>query len=128
MSNFLVFSWFLTLGFVPLQYENVGKEQVQLITEKNPSTVAELGLSVLVFNRFELYTSMENFQNKSPNFVYFYPYRIDYTFGMKFRIIDGITLEAKHYCNHPVISGTEIAPLYQGYETQFTITFSGSTE
>lgn len=123
MGEFIVFSWFLTLGFVPIQYDQVNKERLNI----SNSTVAELGLTATAFNKLEIYTSIENFQIKSDNTLYFNPYRVDYTTGLKYKVITGVTLEAKHYCNHMIYTNLFTDDLYVGGETQITITFSGST-
>lgn len=124
MFGVLAVSWFLTVGVVPVQYERVEKAQTIEITSRNVSTVAEIGLSAMAFDRLEIYGSVETFQFKSMDSAYFIPYRADYTFGARFRLIDGVTLGVNHYCNHPV-DGPLIKNTYQGGETQFTLTFSG---
>ncbi len=126
MFGFIVVSWFLTLGVVPLQYEQVDNLQTLQITQQNMSTVATLGLSAKMFDHFELYGSVETFQFKIPDELYFSPYRADYTFGARFYIVNGITLDFSHYCNHPVDGGGPYKNKYQGGETKLSVTFSGS--
>lgn len=127
MFKVLAFSWFLSVGLVPYQYEQVGKETVQDITGGNVSTVAELGLTATAFDRLDVFTTIETFQTKHPDTLYFKPYRSDYTFGLSFRLIDGLTIGASHYCNHTVLSGPVPANIYAGGETQLTVTISGGT-
>lgn len=128
MFEFLAVSWFLTFGLVPYQYERVDVSKTIEVTKENISTVAEIGISSKAFNRLELYGSVETFQFKKPDSLYFMPYRADYTFGARFRLLDGLTLGFSHYCNHPVDYGSRIKYTYQGGETQLTITFSGGSK
>lgn len=128
MFEFIAVSWFLTFGLVPYQYERVDVSKTVEVTKENISTVAEIGISAKAFNRLEVYGSVETFQFKELDSFYFIPYRADYTFGARFRLLDGVSLGFSHYCNHPVVSGDNKKYDYFGGETQLTITFSGGSK
>jgi hypothetical protein len=71
MFEFLLFSWFLTVGIVPEQYDQVAKNRVS-ITSEQVATVAELGLSATAWDRLTVSTTIENYQYKGDG-LYFNP-------------------------------------------------------
>ncbi len=103
MFNFLVFSWALTLGFVPQQQDLVDATLVQ-IDSSRVATVAALEIGATAWNRLHVYTEVETFQYTNDGSLSFSPYRADYTFGADFYISKMMLLGLTHECDHSVIN------------------------
>lgn len=119
----LVMSWLLTLGYVP--------EMQDTVAAMSNATTAQIGLSFETQdNRFKVYTDMQSFQYaKSP--VRFSPFRIDFSIGAQFNVIDADTmtlhLNIDHECVHPVSSHNKLEYYYSGGITVLSLTIKGST-
>jgi hypothetical protein len=122
--NWLVMSWFLTLGIVPQQTECCNGQYCSPVL---PSTVAEIGLSATAFDHLILSTSMENYQTKGDNLT-FNPYRIDYKFSAGVRINDNVSVWFDHECDHPVLSGNIVKYDYRSEMSKLYIKLEGSTK
>ena len=101
MFSFIAFSWFLSLGLVPLQEDCVNGNKVSINTV---STVAEIGVSATMWDRLTVGGSVENYQLFSTG--YYTPYRVDYKFFATFTVQKGVTLNFMHECDHPVLHRT----------------------
>lgn len=127
--SILAISWFLSFGFVPSQTDVVGDSFVTIPAQEMPATVAEIGLSVKILDRLTIYGSIENYQLTN-DFTSFLPYRADYKAGASLEIIKGLTINATHECDHPVIFSygpgkEDYEYTYMSSETQFFIKIQG---
>ena len=127
MFNFIIVSWFLTFGIVQVQYDTID-DTISNLDSNRLATVAEIGISANAWNRLTISGSIENYQYKENKDIYFVPYRIDYKIGASFKVIEGLTIDFDHYCDHPVLSGSKNAYSYSSGETKLTFTLSGSTK
>lgn len=80
MFNAIVLSWFLTLGWVPNQYEFLGPSSLEINAGDLAST-ANMGFSVSFDDRLTIHTDIKSYQFSIPKSLYFAPYRVDYTIG-----------------------------------------------
>ena len=103
MLSWLVFSWALSFGYVPEQF-NAVDYTYQEVTFDKVDTVMKLSLDANLFNRVTIFTDVENFQTPVKGEMAFDPYRIDYTIGARLRISDNVSITAVHECDHPVSS------------------------
>jgi hypothetical protein len=131
MFEFIAVSWFLTLGWVPLQEDYVGSRR-DIIDENRIATVAEIGLTATMFERLTLSGSIENYQyvGEDSSAGYFNPYRVDYKASANIRITDHVSISAAHECDHAILTRTreEGRPRYQSGETIVSVTFKGGAE
>lgn len=124
MFQFLAITWFVTVGWVPLQDETIGSKAACL-EHGRVATVAELGFSADVFERLTFSASMENYQYVSTSRGYFSPYRVDYKAALTLRVTENISITAAHECDHPIYSETKdkSKPLYMSGETIVSVTW-----
>jgi len=124
MFQFLAITWFVTVGWVPLQDEIIGTKEASLKIGR-VATVAELGFSADIFDRVNFSTSMESYQYINTDGGYFNPYRIDYKAALTFHLTRHVSLALAHECDHPVISTQEdrYKGLYTSSETIVAITW-----
>jgi hypothetical protein len=122
MFSFVVFSWFLSLGVVPQQFDCVNRHYTEI---SSVTTSAEIGISATMFDHLTISGSMENYQGFAGGF--FSPYRVDYKFALSFLVHKGITLNFAHECDHPVSSNTKgiIEYNYYANSTKIFVTFCG---
>jgi|GEM_PF-4169717 len=127
MLGVIAVSWFLSLGYVPMQDAFLGNVK-ETIPSGNIATVADLGLKAR-FESITVYGSIENYQfvGVGDNLGYFMPYRADYTFGVSVKIADGVSINLAHECDHPVIFKTDgsMTSSYMSAETKIFIRFEG---
>lgn len=122
MFNFIVFSWALTVGFVPQQQNIVNASMVQ-IDKSRIATESSLEFGAILYEKMHIYTEIETFQYLSQETIGFNPYRSDYTFGADFFLTDHVTLGLSHECDHAVTSGINLSK--NEYLTEYKY---GSTE
>jgi len=103
MFQFLVFSWALTMGFVPQQQDCVNSSMVQIDSTKI-ATVTSLDIGVIAWDRLEIYTKVETFQYLCQDSIGFAPYRADYTFGINYSPSKVVTFGLMHECDHAIVS------------------------
>jgi len=129
MLSFLVLSWSLSFGYVPTMLDAVGVKTAE-IDKQEINTYAAIGLSLTAWDRLTLSTSINNYQTYNPDSKLFNPFRVDYKAGIEFRILDGMTLEINHECDHTVLSSFT-KPIYYPYgksQTIMSVTFSGTSK
>ena len=126
MFNAIVISWFLSVGWVPLQTEMVDHSTFRINPDMT-ATMTEIGLSVTFDDRLKVFTEMDNYQYKDKDSLYFLPYRIDYTFGSTLDINKYISVTATHTCIHDVIYNRHQPKGYQENETKVYATIHGET-
>ena len=128
MFQFIAVSWFVTLGWVPLQEDYIGSRRA-VLDENKVATVAEIGIDATVFDRLTLSGSMENYQyiGTGSSAGYFNPFRIDYKASATLKISDHVSITAAHECDHPVITSShdDLQNIYQKGETIVSVTFRG---
>lgn len=128
MFEFIAVSWFLTLGWVPLQEDYVGYHRA-VLDDTKIATVAELGLNAKFFDRLTLSGSMENYQyiGQDTNAGYFLPFRIDYKASANLKITDNVSINAYHECDHPVVTNSrdDLKSVYRSSETIISVTIRG---
>lgn len=124
MFSAIVFSWFLSFGYIPLQSDCVGETLSELDSERI-ATVAELGISA-DFYRLDVYGSIENYQYVSGKGT-FYPFRADYVAGASLRITDNVKIIAEHECDHPVVCSPQgvLQSTYLSAETRVMVRIDG---
>lgn len=126
MFGVIAVSWFLVLGWVPVQ-EDITPQKTYGLDKDYVATVAEIGLTAKVGNRLTLSGSWENFQYAGPAATGLCPYRANYKAGASFKIVEGMTLNVSHECDHPVIFWREgyADNKYQNLQTMVFIRFEG---
>lgn len=107
MFNFIVFSWALTLGFVPQQQNCVNKSYIE-IDRSRTATVSSLEFGATVYEKLHIYTEIETFQYVQKGTFGFNPYRADYVFGADFFLTDHVAIGLTHECDHPVSSSVNL--------------------
>ena len=126
MFNAIVIGWFLTVGWVPLQYDYLDYKAFD-VTHDDLATVADVGFSVTFDDRLVIYTDVKSYQYKLTDSARFAPYRVNYTIGADFNLNDHVTISAKHNCNHEVINSDCVNNRYQSGETSISATIHGET-
>jgi len=127
MVSWLVFSWALSFGYVPEQF-NAVDYTYQEVTFDKVDTVMKLSLDANLFNRVTIFTDVENFQTPVKGEMAFDPYRIDYTIGARLRISDNVSITAVHECDHPVSSTMNVKTgQYYMAETKIFAEIHGKT-
>jgi len=127
MLSWLVFSWALSFGYVPEQF-NAVDYTYQEVTFDKVDTVMKLSLDANLFNRVTIFTDVENFQTPVKGEMAFDPYRIDYTIGARLRISDNVSITAVHECDHPVSSTMNVKTgQYYMAETKIFAEIHGKT-
>ena len=124
MFSALVFSWFLSFGYVPIQSNCIG-DTLSGLDSSRIATVVEIGMSVN-FYRLGVYGSIENYQYVGEG-GYFYPFRADYKAGASLRITDHVKIIAEHECDHPVVfsNNTKLQSTYMSAETRVMVRIEG---
>lgn len=128
--SWLMVSWFLAFGWVPLQYDSVYYAETELSSEY-VATVAQVGLEATIAERFKLFGDVENFQYFNKDGYQtggaFLPYRVDYTFGASFNFNQWVSITAVHECDH-VIKFGRVDDGYESSETKVIVKIEGKTE
>lgn len=127
MLNALVFSWFLTFGWVPQQDSVVGN-QVASLEQSRTATVSEIGVSAEIDRMFIFGASVESFQYFNTAFSYL-PYRADYKIFGEIKLNSFTSVIAEHECDHPVkyVIGAHEQESYMASATKIYIKFGGKT-
>lgn len=115
MFEFLIFSWALTFGYVPMQVESV-KHEIVKTENKRIATVAGIEISVMAFDRILLSTEIETFQYNVKDRFIFEPYRANYHVSADYFISDSFQVGISHECDHPIASGLGSKALYPVYQ------------
>jgi hypothetical protein len=117
--SWLIVTWFLAFGYVPIQYESVYSPKIELDSEYI-ATVAQIGLSAQIGKRFTVYGDIETFSYFDKEEWYdggaFKPYRADYTAGLSFEFNEHLSIIATHECDHVIKMGSK----EDGYESSET--------
>lgn len=125
--SWLVVTWFLAFGYVPVQYESVYMPKIELDSGL-VATVAQIGLNAEIAKRFNVFGDMENFQYFNAEKFYdgsaFNPYRIDYTFGVSFDFNEYVSIIANHECDHVIKRGRQ-EDGYESTETKVIVKIRG---
>jgi hypothetical protein len=124
--NWLVIGWFLTLGIVPQQQEAVGSRVSNTLSNRL-ATVAEVGLTATAADRFVVGFSVENYQYKDPDSIYFNPYRVDYKFNAGVKFNAHVSVWFEHECDHPVEYSNVERYTYSSQESKLYLKFEGTT-
>lgn len=119
--EWLVISWFLSFGWVPIQADNVGQSSAM----RENATFAEIGVSGEMADRVTIFGSVETYQTYLPSKYSFAPYLANYRIGATFRIIDGVSITADHLCIHPVLSIGEDSYMKSGGKTRVYLKIEG---
>lgn len=114
----LVFSWFLTFGYIPEMSENVIDSEAIVVSEDS-ATIAEVGLSA-EWRGFELSGSVATYQFFAPEYFRFFPYRADYKIGLSYTY-RYITIGIEHECDHPIISNRDYSSRFDYLSSQTRI-------
>jgi|WetSurMetagenome_2_1015567.scaffolds.fasta_scaffold28338_4 hypothetical protein len=123
--NFLVISWWVLFGIVPQQKEAIGTGIVDL--KSSPATVAEVGFNIIADKHFLVEFSIENYQYKSIDGLFFNPYRVDYRFKTGVIFNDHISIFFDHECDHPIVSCNipNSNPDFLSQESRIYVKFEG---
>lgn len=127
MFSAIVFSWFLNLGWVPLQDNVIGNQNTSI--EKNrTATVAEVGIETTIDRMFVIGGSVENFQYFNTSVSYL-PYRADYKVHFRIKLNEYVSINAEHECDHPVeyVIGDKKQTSYMSTETKIFLRIQGET-
>jgi len=125
--QWLVITWFLAFGYVPVQNEIVHGIW-DVLDEERVATVAQIGIEAEAFKRIRVFGDVENFQYlpTEKGDVGFRPFRIDYTFGAEVKLATFISVVAMHNCDH-VIKMEYATDGYESSETKVIVKISGKT-
>ena len=127
--SWLVVSWFMAFGWVPLQYESVNYSEIDLNSEY-VATVAQIGIEATISERFKVFGDVENFQYfNRENWQTggaFLPYRVDYTAGATFMFNEWVSISAIHECDHVIKMG-RVDDGYESSETKIIAKITGES-
>jgi hypothetical protein len=101
MFQFLVFSWALTLGYVPQQCDYVGSQSAE--KDGKIATLTDFSLSATAYDTLRITTSVTTYQY-AINYFVFAPYRADYKIEANIKVSRMIVVGISHECDHPVAS------------------------
>lgn len=128
--SWLIVTWFLAFGYVPIQYESVYAPKVELDSELI-ATVSQFGINFQIGKRFKVYGDIETFHYFSEANWYkggaLQPYRADYTAGVSFEFNEHLSILATHECDHVIKMGFQNDG-YESSETKVIVKIEGKTE
>jgi hypothetical protein len=128
--SWLLVTWFLAFGYVPKQTEIVAF-QYQFLTQEEIATVAQMGVSAKLFDRFTISGDIENFQYiDTKGFAdggAFFPYRIDYHFSLNVKVNAWLSVIATHECDHSIKIKENLNNQYESSETKVIIRIDGTS-
>ena len=127
MLSFLVFSWALSLGYMPQQveiYDDPGGQEV--LVDRSGCFVQDLGLEVLAWNHLRAWTNIRTYE-EAQGLASYAPFRADYSIGLDL-LAGPVVLGIRHECDHPVISRTSFYETGKiTSETEVFVRFNGSS-
>lgn len=128
--EWLVISWFLTLGIMPdHSYGMNGQTNWYAYEGSQPTFTQQLGLRFDVAEFFAVYTDIKIYDKSQKDSWTFSPYQSDFYIGAEF-YWRGFKLGFKHLCQHPITAwqwqGDQLSD-FNGAQTEFYLTFSGRT-
>ncbi|MDR1588103.1 MAG: hypothetical protein LBS57_11655, partial [Treponema sp.] len=112
MSNLIVMTWLLSLGFVP---NSLLKTSGNSIDASNCLTQT-LGVDFYLLDCIHIYSAVEIQETKTYN-IYFDPFRGDYLIGGSL-YFKNFSIGYSHECNHDIITNTD-PHTYNGWEAAF---------
>jgi len=117
LSGFLLTSWFLCIGFIPLSSieADAGYSRGSPFNF-NHSFAQTAGIDFNVSGYFRVWTEIEIRETKSKS-IYFDPYRGAFRVGAEF-LYKNFSLGILHECDHDIVTGNELNR-YNGLETSF---------
>lgn len=127
MLSFLVFSWALSLGYMPQQveiYDDPGGSEV--LVDRSGCFVQDLGLEVLAWEHLRAWTNIRTYE-EAQGLASYAPFRADYSIGMD--VLAGpVVLGVRHECDHPVVSRWDFRETGKiTSETEVFVRFKGSS-
>lgn len=127
--SFLVVSWFLTFGYVPVVADVTANSGVSSEEFTKTATIADVGLKITAFDDLFFYTSITSYQY-AIKLTEFCPFSISYKIGVGYDLNKNIRFNLDHVCQHPVVpnqydNNVKIKYNYNHYETKLTITLHG---
>lgn len=122
----IIFSWFLTFGFVPEMIDTVHGASSE-ISNDQIATMAKIGVSAEL-KKLNLYSSVQTYQYIDSHGTGFLPYRADYCIGLSYTV-SMVTFSVLHECDHPVLSYTNsrVEYPYISSKTFISVTIKGTT-
>ena len=127
MFSFLVFSWALSLGYMPQQveiYDDPGGRAV--LVDRSGCFVQDLGLEVLAWEHLRAWTNIRTYEEQQ-SLVSYAPFRADYSIGLDL-LAGPVVLGIKHECIHPVVSYDSFQETGRiSAETEVFVRFQGSS-
>lgn len=122
MSNFILFGWFLSIGWLPIGLDRIGTARLVY----DGAFTQTIGIEAIVFDDLRIWTEIETEDFMISAFVYA-PFRSTYRIGAEYTWRN-ITAGIKHDCIHPVLSPSKPPKNYaSGGSTEFFLTIKGGT-
>jgi hypothetical protein len=112
MSNFIVMTWLLTLGFMP----NSLLETKGASIKASNCLVQNLGVGFYIANYIHIYSTVEIWETKTHS-IYFDPFRSDFLIGGEIRY-KNLSIGLSHECNHDIVTFMNFHD-YNGWEAAF---------
>jgi hypothetical protein len=112
MTNLIVMTWMLSLGFVPNSSLQTGDKSI----EASNCLVQTLGLGFYLADCIYLYSTVEIQETKTQS-IYFDPFRGDYLIG-GLVYFKNFSLGVSHECNHDIVTNQKFHE-YNGWEAAF---------
>lgn len=125
--SWLVITWFLAFGWVPVQNEAVGPVSLKIISGEIV-TSAQIGVSFKAIDKLSVFGDVETFMGTVDAFSgggVFVPYRADYTFGVSFEFNEHVSVIATHECDHMIDRRPEDG--YESSETKIIAKITGKS-
>jgi hypothetical protein len=125
--SWLIVTWFLAFGYIPVQNEAVGPVSLKIISGEIV-TSAQIGVSFKALDRLSVFCDVETFMGTVGGYDgggLFVPYRSDYTFGLSFEFSDHVSIIATHECDHMIDMRPEDG--YESSETKIIAKISGKS-
>jgi hypothetical protein len=127
--NWLVLSWALTIGYLPLQNDMIytGKTTAQIIAPEN-ALATSMYFEAQAFDCFKAWTVMRSYEEFSYNKIYMVPWRIDFSVGAEL-FYGPFAIGVWHECDHGVDSHANyLEPYYARGTTEIYISIRGKYE
>jgi hypothetical protein len=112
MSNVLVMSWLLSLGFMPTTSLEIKDASINA----SNCLVQTLGVQFDLAEHLRIYSTVEIRETKSRS-IYFDPFRGDFLLGGAL-YFKNLSIGVSHECNHDIVTNTQFHE-YNGWEAAF---------
>jgi hypothetical protein len=120
MSNLIVMTWLLTLGFMPNSLLETRSGSIKA----SNCMVQTMGVGFYLADHIRIYSTIEIRETKSHG-IYFDPFRSDFLIGGEV-YFKNLSIGISHECNHDIVTFMDFHD-YNGWEAAFDVAYINYT-